>query len=101
MIFLIPNNLSSMTLETGTDGIVIKNFDFCRRGSYNGGDFVNRTSRTISGDITWKYFDRDNDPIGTCKYSFYNLEGRSGQPVTGFGCNCKNAQSVSTRVTLR
>jgi hypothetical protein len=84
------------TLKTNIDGVIIKNL-VCY--SYCQATLVNRNSEPLDNVIiNLKLFDKDNDPIGSCKRRF-SLDANSGMGIQISECNGRYAESVTVTAT--
>jgi len=86
------------TLKTNIDGVIIKNL-VCNSSCY--ATLVNRNSEPLvmpNVIINLKLFDKDNDPIGSCKKRF-DLDANSGMFMQLNECNGDKAKSVTATAT--
>ena len=98
--FMSSNLAMAETVKTNIDGLIIKNFVCSLASNYTAyeGTIVNRTNQSFtSRTVLIKVFDKDRDPIGTCR-SRLNLEPKSGGKFIAYDCNCENVDFINVTI---
>ena len=99
LAFMISGNAYAFIppiLKTNINGVIIKNLT-CY--SYCQAVLENRNSEPLDNvTINLKLFDKDNDPIGSCKERF-SIDATSGMFITIHKCNRNKVKAESVTVT--
>ena len=97
MAFTLSNaSQAGETVGTNLQGVVIKEFR-CVGASYLG-NVVNRSQQRVQGTMFVKVYDKDGDPVGSCRSPIL-LGPESGNSFSAGSCNCMYAKSV--KITIR